>query len=89
MAPTKVPAWGDPPDCGDSSCWFALKKSGMRTNGGCRCSDNKGKELERYARKLKQKIDTLYDAIKHGDETHQAWLKEAIGTHFYGPDKTG
>lgn len=24
-------------DCGDSSCWFAQKKSGMRTNGGCRC----------------------------------------------------
>ena len=24
-------------DCGDSSCWFAQKKTGMRTNGGCRC----------------------------------------------------
>lgn len=25
------------PDCGDNSCRFAIKKGGMRTNGGCRC----------------------------------------------------
>jgi len=24
-------------DCGDHSCMFAVKKTGMRTNGGCRC----------------------------------------------------
>ena len=24
-------------DCGDSSCAFARKRGGMRTNGGCRC----------------------------------------------------
>ena len=24
-------------DCGDHSCRFAVDKSGMRTNGGCRC----------------------------------------------------
>lgn len=24
-------------DCGDNSCLYAKKKSGMRTNGGCRC----------------------------------------------------
>jgi hypothetical protein len=24
-------------DCGDSSCQFAVNKSGMRTNGGCSC----------------------------------------------------
>ena len=27
-------------------------------------------------------ITTLFDAIKHGDETHQAWLKDAIDKHF-------
>jgi hypothetical protein len=27
------------PDCGDNSCMFADKKTGMRTNGGCRCFD--------------------------------------------------
>lgn len=26
-------------DCGDNSCRFAVKKGGMRTNGGCRCLD--------------------------------------------------
>ncbi len=26
-------------DCGDNSCRFALRKGGMRTNGGCRCMD--------------------------------------------------
>lgn len=26
-----------PLDCGDNSCLFALNRSGMRTNGGCRC----------------------------------------------------
>ena len=25
---------------------------------------------------------TLFDAIKHGDEAHQAWLKTAIDQHF-------
>lgn len=24
-------------DCGDSSCYFAVSRGGMRTNGGCRC----------------------------------------------------
>ena len=27
-------------DCGDNSCRFAKNKSGMRTNGGCRCLNN-------------------------------------------------
>jgi hypothetical protein len=25
------------PDCGDNSCRFAIKRGGMRTNGGCGC----------------------------------------------------
>jgi hypothetical protein len=29
-------------DCGDNSCHFAEDKSGMRTNGGCRCLSNAG-----------------------------------------------
>ncbi len=24
-------------DCGDNSCRYAKEKTGMRTNGGCRC----------------------------------------------------
>jgi diadenosine tetraphosphatase ApaH/serine/threonine PP2A family protein phosphatase len=29
-------------------------------------------------------VDTLFGAIKHGDEEHQAWLREAINCHFDG-----
>lgn len=29
-------------DCGDNSCVFAVKKGGMRTNGGCGCFQNAG-----------------------------------------------
>lgn len=29
-------------------------------------------------------IGTLYDAIKHGDEKHRSWLKQAIDNHFAG-----
>lgn len=29
-------------------------------------------------------IATLFDAIKHGDAVHQAWLKQAIQDHFAG-----
>lgn len=28
--------------------------------------------------------ETLFDAIKHGDEVHRAWLREAIENHFGG-----
>lgn len=30
------------------------------------------------------RVGTLFDAIKHGDEDHRAWLKEAIAAHFAG-----
>lgn len=29
-------------DCGDNSCHFAKNKTGMRTNGGCRCLERAG-----------------------------------------------
>lgn len=29
---------------------------------------------------------TLFDAIKHGDANHQAWLKGAISAHFSGKE---
>lgn len=35
-------------DCGDNSCLYAENKTGMRTNGGCRCSPKRMKDdLER------------------------------------------
>jgi hypothetical protein len=35
-----------------------------------------------------EKVDTLYDAIAHGDEGHRAWLKEAIEKHFNAPPQS-
>lgn len=35
-------------------------------------------------RKLRAEINTLFDTIKHGDEKHRQWLKEAINSHFAG-----
>lgn len=31
---------------------------------------------------LEREIGSLFDKIKHGDEEHQAWLKNAISEHF-------
>ena len=31
-----------------------------------------------------QLIDSLFDVIKHGDQEHQDWLKQAIEDHFAG-----
>ncbi len=31
---------------------------------------------------LEEKVKTLFNAIKHGDEKHQAWLKNKIADHF-------
>ena len=33
---------------------------------------------------LRDRVTTLYDAIKHGDEIHREWLTEAIDNHFAG-----
>ena len=30
------------------------------------------------------RIETLYEAIAHGDDIHRAWLKQAIEDHFAG-----
>lgn len=31
---------------------------------------------------LMGRVENLFETIKHGDEKHQAWLKEAIDKHF-------
>jgi hypothetical protein len=36
-------------DCGDNSCKYKSNGSGgMRTNCGCRCADNRGRDVERF-----------------------------------------
>ena len=50
-------------DCGDNSCYFAKNKTGMRTNGGCRClsnCDTKDKiNILKLYKKYKDKLDVL------------------------------
>jgi hypothetical protein len=33
---------------------------------------------------LCRRVAALFDAIKHGDAEHQAWLKDAVVAHFAG-----
>lgn len=33
---------------------------------------------------FRARVNRLFDAIKHGDDEHQAWLKEAIECHYSG-----
>lgn len=36
-------------DCGDSSCKYSARGlGGMRTNGGCRCAENRPRDVERF-----------------------------------------
>ncbi len=58
-------------DCGDSSCIFAFKKGGMRTNGGCRCL-GRGEfkmpselrwALQKWAHEAKRRIKAAEDAL--------------------------
>ncbi len=31
---------------------------------------------------MEERVKTLFEKIKHGDDAHQAWLKSAIEEHF-------
>ena len=41
--------------------------------------------LQKDKAELIEKINTLFDAIKHGDDEHKDWLKVAINKHFSIP----
>lgn len=51
-------------DCGDNSCSFAENKSGMRTNGGCRCAENNPRQVGRYAVWARHRVKKLEQIIK-------------------------
>ena len=40
------------------------------------------KDIAAYFVEMNEKINTLFDAIKHGDDEHKDWLKTAINKHF-------
>lgn len=61
-------------DCGDSSCYFATGKGGMRTNGGCRCFSNAGfnRGMHAAARELLLEVLKLREEVaKHEGEVRR------------------
>jgi hypothetical protein len=44
-------------------------------------------QLEKESHWLFKKIDSLFDAIAHGDDEHRKWLKQKITDHFFSDRK--
>ena len=63
-------------DCGDNSCMFAMKISGMRTNGGCRCNPKRWKQdlEESYARiaDLTRRLEEAQARAQRPPEPHES-----------------
>lgn len=56
-------------DCGDNSCYFAKNKTGMRTNGGCRCECFvKPRDAIRTIRKQLHSLASIKSKVEFGDE---------------------
>ena len=56
-------------DCGDNSCQFAINKTGMRTNGGCRCVE----ELYFDKIALKTRVAELEQILTKIGEQFNKW----------------
>jgi len=60
-------------DCGDNSCLFAEKRTGMRTNGGCCCFEDLSRHelaqqvaiVARYISDLRKEIKELKEEVRH------------------------
>jgi len=55
------------PDCGDNSCRFAVKRGGMRTNGGCRCIERsmvKWSPVEKHAAVITREVPALAQMVR-------------------------
>ena len=50
-------------DCGDSSCKFAIDRSGQRTNGGCRCMKNADARIDGLEEVLRDLVDAADGAL--------------------------
>ena len=65
-------------DCGDQSCLYALAHSGMRTNGGCRCSPKRMKDdLERSRKAVEALQARLSELQGVADEKCRCFLERA------------
>jgi len=61
--------------CGDNSCKY-IKPTGMATNGGCRCSRNRGEHVERF---LLRNLAKVVEENKNLNEEIRALAEEAAG----------
>lgn len=72
-------------DCGDNSCFFVEKPTGMRTNGGCRCFESAGfdRSAVSSAKKILPEIIALrariVDLERKLRETRKALIEEVRG----------
>jgi hypothetical protein len=71
---------------GEYSPWEVCSFDKYQEIKGYRDSGHPHYEVQRLAviedETQADKLATLFDAIKHGDEDHQGWLKQAIEAHF-------
>jgi hypothetical protein len=62
-------------DCGDNSCRYVTNKTGMRTNGGCRCALNHGDKVERFLNRnyhaAQQRIKELENSLEFSRSLEQ------------------
>jgi len=63
-------------DCGDNSCRYAppSKKGGMRTNGGCRCSQNNGKSVEFFLQQNYHAALKRIEALESSDDEEEGYF---------------
>lgn len=61
--------------CGDNSCKY-VKPTGMATNGGCRCSRNRGNHVERF---LLRNLIALVKKNKELEDKIQGLYEDAAG----------
>ena len=77
-------------DCGDNSCEFAEHKTGMRTNGGCRCLKDldftRRMAVRGYIKALREQVAQVRGAMSADDGRLEAAAKRVWGEHIWGCD---
>lgn len=73
-------------DCGDNSCRFAKNKSGMRTNGGCRCVEIRDPSLRHFF--YAANPEAVLGLIARIDELSARCAKLEAALQFYADPRT-
>lgn len=78
-------------DCGDNSCFYTKKISGMRTNGGCRCLRNAGfhKSATASTYEMLPEVISLREEVTALRAEHDEMIEKcakALEQHYDGSD---